>query len=207
MQAKLLRVLQTGELERVGGNDTIRVDVRVLAATRRELDREVQLGRFRDDLYHRLAVARIELPPLRDRHGDVELLARAFWEQMGGDRSELPRTLLRSWGDYAWPGNVRELRNAVIRRLALGEEGEVLAPPATNPAVHRVNAGGDATAAVLALGLPLAEARQRVVADFEARYTRQILDEHDGNVTRAAAAAGVARRHFQRLKSRLDDDD
>jgi DNA-binding NtrC family response regulator len=178
--------------------------VRIIAATRRDLDLEVQRGRFRDDLYHRLAVARIELPPLCERAGDVELLAQHFWQQLGGTLDTLPRDLLRRWEDYTWPGNVRELRNAVARRMALGDLDEMSSDAAaTHPsAVHAVGRAGDGMAAVLALDLPLVEARQRIVDEFEQRYVTRMLELHGGNVTRAAAAAGVGRRHFQRVKGR-----
>lgn len=212
LQPKLLRAIERLTIRRVGGQQARSVDLRILAATRRDLDREVQLGRFRDDLFHRLAVARIELPPLRERAGDVELLARHFWVGLGGDPSTLPDALLRAWADYAWPGNVRELRNAVARRLALGD----LAPSALSSpssegdhshAVHRVAEGGDAIDAVLALDLPLAETRQRVVDELEQRYVNRLLDQHDGNMARAAAAAGVARRHFRRIKAKVAQRD
>jgi DNA-binding NtrC family response regulator len=212
LQPKLLRVIERLQVTRVGGATSIRVDVRVLAATRRDLDREVQLGRFRDDLFHRLAVARIELPPLRERHGDVELLANHYWREYGGDPRTIPRELLRSWEDYAWPGNIRELRNAIARRLALGDLSGMGHPSEFPPplqaresaAVHTVGQRGDAIAAVLALDLPLADARQRVVDEFELRYLERLLELHGGNVTRAAAAAGVTRRSLQRLKARID---
>ena len=207
LQPKLLRVIERRAVKRVGGEHERHVDVRVLAATRRDLDREVQLGRFRDDLFHRLAVARIELPPLRERDGDIALLARHFWVQLGGDPAQLPPSLLAAWQDYAWPGNVRELRNAVARRLALGDLAEL--PGQETPgrsALHRVGPGGDALEAVLALDLPLTEARQRIVNEFEQRYVARMLDLHGGNMARAAAAAGVARRHFRRLKAKTKKD-
>jgi transcriptional regulator of aromatic amino acid metabolism len=115
LQPKLLRALERGEVRRVGSEKAIKVDVRVLAATRRDLDHEVQEGRFRDDLFHRLAVARIELPPLRARKGDVRLLAAHFARELGGDERALGGELLARWDDSPWPGNVRELRNAVAR--------------------------------------------------------------------------------------------
>ena len=121
LQPKLLRVLERGEVQRVGGNAWVKVDVRVLAATRRDLDREVQAGRFRDDLFYRLAVGRIELPPLRRRKGDIAVLAQQFWRAVGGDDRPLPAAVLARFEDYAWPGNVRELRNAVATYLAVGE--------------------------------------------------------------------------------------
>jgi DNA-binding NtrC family response regulator len=204
LQPKLLRVIERLEVTRVGGHTPIAVDVRVIAATRRDLDREVQFGRFRDDLFHRLAVARVELPPLRERVGDVELLARHFWQELGGDPDTLPRSLLRSWANYPWPGNVRELRNAVARRISLGDLGDIpeVSGKAGGGAVHSVGGGGDIIAAVLALDLPLADGRQRLIDEFENRYVTRLLDLHGGDTARAAAAAGVARRHLQRLKAK-----
>jgi len=121
LQPKLLRAIERFEIRRVGGDKWIKVDVRVLAATRRDLDREVQAGRFRDDLFHRLAVARVELPPLRNRIGDITALAIHFWAELGGDPARIPRDVMQKWEDYAWPGNVRELRNTIARQLALGD--------------------------------------------------------------------------------------
>ena len=211
LQPSLLRALERLEVTRVGSSTPRKVDVRVLAATRRDLDRLVQQGRFLEELFHRLAGARIELPPLRDRRGDIALLARHFWSEIGGGPHALPDEVVRKWEDDPWPGNVRELRNAVTRRLALGdllepnEDDEPLLSTlgSTRGAIHTVSPAGDPIAAVLALDLPLADARQRIVEEFENRYVERILAIHDGNVTRAAAAAGVARRHLQRLKARF----
>jgi DNA-binding NtrC family response regulator len=208
LQPRLLRVIERFQIRRVGGREPIRVDVRLLAATRRDLDRMVQQGRFRDDLFHRLAVARLELPPLREREEDIELLARKFWAEGGGDPTSIPADLLREWEEYNWPGNVRELRNAVARRLALGDlapQGPVSRPPAAQEVSRSrgIAAGGDPIAAVLALDLPLGETRQRIVDELERRYVQHVLDAHGGNVTRAAAAAGVARRYFHRLINKV----
>jgi DNA-binding NtrC family response regulator len=199
LQPKLLRAIERGEVRRVGGDRPIRVDVRLLAATRRDLDREVQAGRFRDDLFHRLAVARIELPPLRHRAGDVQVLAKHFWRALGGQVEELPGDLLLRWEDDPWRGNVRELRNTVARRLALGELAQ------TVPAAHGDDPlpdGGDFLEGILRLGLPLIEARQRMIEEFERRYIDHTMDRHGGSVGKAATAAGVAKRHFQRIKAR-----
>jgi DNA-binding NtrC family response regulator len=197
LQPKLLRAIERSEVRRVGGSQTIRVDVRILAATRRDLDHEVQAGRFRDDLFHRLAVTRIELPPLRRRRGDVGPLVRHFVQEQGGEMSALPRDLILRWEDYAWPGNVRELRNAVARQLALGELA--IAP---GPEQREEEDASDPFGAVLTKGLPLIQARQRVIEEFERRYIERALAESQGNVTRAATAAGIARRHFDRLRAR-----
>jgi two-component system, NtrC family, response regulator HydG len=207
LQPKLLRVLERSEVRRVGGESARRVDVRVLAATRRNLDREVQGGRFRDDLFHRLAVTRAVLPPLRRRKGDVALLARAFGR--AGTGTTLPESLLRSWEEYAWPGNVRELRNAVARRMALGElqgwsetvSDDDAAPSSVN--LDAVADGSGVLEGIVSRGLPLNVARQQVLEELERRYVGRVLAEHGGNITRAAEASGIARRQFQRVKRRL----
>jgi DNA-binding NtrC family response regulator len=196
LQPKLLRAIQRGETRRVGGNAFIPSDVRILAATRRDLDREVQEGRFRDDLFFRLAIARLELPPLRRRHGDVALLARAFWEDASGE-GELPYDLLCRWEAYSWPGNVRELRNEVVRRAALGELAEV-----ERSLRERSDPSDDPIADTLARDLPFARAKERVIAEFERRYVERIVKKHGGNVSRAAAASGIAHRYFQILRAR-----
>jgi DNA-binding NtrC family response regulator len=201
LQPKLLRALERGEVRRVGGDRPIKVDVRVLSATRRDLDREVQEGRFRDDLFHRLAVTRIELPPLRERRGDVSALARHFWTSLGG-AGEPPAELLSRWEAWSWPGNVRELRNAVARALALGVED---APP---PVAPTPPPSGNATLLdrLLAARTPYVQARAAILDEFERRYVEQVLADAGGVVTKAAAASGIARRHFQRIRARGKSD-
>ena len=203
LQPKLLRAIERRQIVRVGGRTPQQLDVRVLAATRRDLDREVQVGRFREDLFHRIAVARIELPPLRERQGDVSLLAREFWRELG-ETADVPHELLMRWEDWRWPGNVRELKNAVARRIALGDLAVDAGPSSTRPPEGPSDRlpGRDPVAGILALDLPLAEARHKLLVEFERRYAEHVLSQHGGNVTRAAAAAGVARRHFYRLKGR-----
>jgi two-component system, NtrC family, response regulator HydG len=208
LQPKLLRALERSEVQRVGSNRWTKVDVRIIAATRRDLDREVQAGRFRDDLFFRLAVGRIELPPLRRREGDVLLLAEHFWRAMGagggGDRP-LPRDVAQRFEDYRWPGNVRELHNAVARVLALGDDAarEVTSAPAPGRSTDvSTAAAGDVIEKVLDAGLSLTQAREAVVAEFERRYVERVLARHGGNVARAAEASGIARRYFQILRAR-----
>ncbi|WP_438014150.1 sigma 54-interacting transcriptional regulator [Sorangium sp. So ce315] len=142
LQAKLLRAIQRSEVQRVGSNRWIRVDIRVLAATRRDLEREIQAGRFRDDLFYRLAVARIELPPLRKRHGDVTVLAHHLWRQLAGRGVPFPQGFAERLEDYDWPGNVRELYNAVARRVALGEAAPI---ETTRAGVSAAGAAGPAS--------------------------------------------------------------
>jgi len=198
LQPKLLRVLERQEFRRVGGRDPIKVDVRVIAATHRDLDAEVAARRFREDLLHRLAVARVELPPLRRRRGDVSLLARAFWRNLGGDQRSLPSELLADWESRSWPGNVRQLRNAVAKRHALGALGDFDTGARSAPE----GASSDLIDEILAMRLPLSRAREMLVEAFERKYVQRVLDEHGGNVGRAASAAGLARRYFQLLKAK-----
>ncbi|HTX62471.1 MAG TPA: sigma 54-interacting transcriptional regulator [Acidimicrobiales bacterium] len=207
LQPKLLRAIERSEVRRVGGDRPIRVNVRLLCATRRDLDREVQAGRFRDDLFHRLAVTRIELPPLRRRRGDVPVLAQHFASELGGDKRALSGDVLLRWEEYAWPGNVRELRNTVARHLALRELGALEnrarpstdAPPSTTVAD---GSSGGAMERVLAADLPFSAARQRVIEEFEQLFVERVLARNGGNVARSAEAAGIGRRYLQRLRAR-----
>ena len=218
LQAKLLRAIERSEVKRVGGDRFLKVDVRIIAATRRDLDHEVQAGRFRDDLFYRLAVARLELPPLRKREGDVELLALSFWRSIGG-AGALPRELERRIADYAWPGNVRELYNTVSRYVALGDlsDSEALRTPSfasetkakrapdaslASRALPIGEEADDVIGETIAMELSFPAARRRVVERFERRYLAHVLDKHGGNVAKAAAAAGVARRYFQFVRAR-----
>jgi DNA-binding NtrC family response regulator len=192
LQPKLLRAIERREVRRLGAHAFRRVDVRIIAATRRNLDQEVQEGRFRDDLFHRVAVTRIELPPLRARQGDVELLARHFWEQAGGAPGDFPHSVLERWRTAAWPGNVRELRNAVDRLRALGME-----VPTSSPSV-----AVDTLDVLLSRRLPFGPARDLLLAEFERRYVEDVLEQHEGDPTKAAQASGIGLRYFQKLRAR-----
>jgi DNA-binding NtrC family response regulator len=199
LQPKLLRVLERSELRRVGGDRVIRCDTRVIAATRRDIDRLVQQGSFRDDLFHRLAVGRVELPTLRRRRGDVPLLIEHFCNELGGDPRALPAALLSEWVHREWPGNVRELRNAVARHLAVGDLSRTLdesdAEELDGPAASEFSP-------VLEQRLPFPDARQAVVDAFQRRYLQYMLDANHGNVPKAAHASGIALRYFQLLRAR-----
>jgi transcriptional regulator with GAF, ATPase, and Fis domain len=200
LQPKLLRAVQRSEVRRVGGDKWFPVDVRILAATRRDLDREVQAGRFRDDLFFRLAVARVELPPLRQRRGDIAVLAQHFWKELGGSTTKLPYDLAQRYEAYAWPGNVRELYNAVSRQLALGDVGPTVPWSSEAPTE---SASGDVIEHILQENLPLPRAREKIIEEFERRYVERIVEAHGGNVSRAAAASGIGHRYFQKLRARL----
>jgi transcriptional regulator with GAF, ATPase, and Fis domain len=215
LQSKLLRAVERSEIRRVGTTRWLRLDTRILCATRRDLDHEVQEGRFRDDLLHRLAVGRIELPPLRARTGDVPMLVEHFFKELGADAADLPPAMLARWSEDPWPGNVRELRNAIARHVTLGdlqldeEESELAAgrerhEEASSPGADAGQGGPlDAIDRVLAQNLPLLRSRRLVVSEFERRYIRRVLEAHGGNVLRAAKASGIARRYFQKIRSRL----
>jgi DNA-binding NtrC family response regulator len=175
-----------------------RSDVRIVCATRRDLDRDVASGRFDDDLFFVLAAGRVELPPLREREGDVAHLAKAFWKELGEEKAgELPEDFLPRFEHYPWPGNVRELKSAVLARMTLGELG------ATYRTSEAKEAGLDFLSSVIEEDLPFPAARERVVGEFERRYVERVLARHNGNVTQAARASGVAHRYFQLVRARI----
>jgi DNA-binding NtrC family response regulator len=198
LQTRLLRVLDRKQIRRIGGNQQVDVDVRVIAATNRNLEREVEEGRFRADLFHRLAVVAIRVPPLRARLEDLELLALSFAAGFG--RTSLPEELVARMKTHRWPGNARELRNYVERFCLLGEAG---APSGAAPAAASVSepAPHDPLLDAARSGLPYRQAREKVLAAFTAAYVEDMLARNDDNVSRASRAAGIARRHFHRLKS------
>jgi len=194
-QAKVLRVLQERCFERVGGAKPLRVDVRVVAATHRDLERDVRDGRFREDLYYRLRVVEIELPPLRERLEDVPALAARFLAQLAERLGRPPKLLapdaLARLAAYPWPGNVRELRNAVERAAvlasgdALGAADLALPEPGPEPA------------SAAATTLPFAEAKRLATERFERAYLLTALRAHGGNVSRTAEAIGMVRQSLQ----------
>ncbi len=208
MQPKLLRAIEKLEVRRLGATRATKVDVRLIFATRRDLDREVQMGRFRDDLFHRIVVGRIELPPLRDRDGDVALLARAFARMLGWAESAIPHDVVVRWEDTRWPGNVRELRNAVMQLLELGTThaptavgGDSASPGSSNDEAAKPLS--TLAAEAVASGAPLPLARKRVVDELERCFVEELLRRHGGDIAAAAAASGLARRQFFRIKAKL----
>ncbi|MBK9030251.1 MAG: sigma 54-dependent Fis family transcriptional regulator [Myxococcales bacterium] len=197
LQPQLLRALEKREVRRVGETKPIAVDIRVLAATHRDLRTMVKAGAFREDLFYRLAVVRCDVPPLRARPGDLPTLARYFAESFGRSPWELSPTLLADLARHDWPGNVRELRNVVERALSLG----TLAVDDDLPAAPPVAAG---TAAASAshdgiLELPFKEAKAALVEGFERDYLVHLLARHRGNISRAAHEAGIDRNYIHRL--------
>jgi len=195
MQKKLLRVLQEGEIRRVGGKQTLKVDVRIVAASNRSLRALVAAGSFREDLYYRLNVIRVELPPLRERIEDLPLLAEHFLEEIAQSRGEPVRRLsssaLRALLAHRWPGNVRELKH-VLERTVLLTTGETL--EAEDLILEPIEPPGTPAPPLPATG-NLRQAREAFVRE----YLKQALDASRGVIARAARQAGVSRESFHRM--------
>jgi two-component system nitrogen regulation response regulator GlnG len=198
LQPQLLRALEKREVRRVGETRPIAVDIRVLAATHRDLRAMVKSGGFREDLFYRLAVVRCDVPPLRARPGDLPTLARFFAESFGRSPWELSPALLADLARHDWPGNVRELRNVVERALSLGALGVD-----DELGGHRAAPAATATAAPASheaiLELPFKEAKAALVEGFERDYLVHLLARHKGNISRAALEAGIDRNYIHRL--------
>ena len=205
VQARLLRVLQEGEVRAVGAEGTQHVDVRVIAATHVDLAGEVQRGRFRADLYFRLNVVNVHVPPLRERADDVpSLIAALLLRHAGPNPPTIDGEALEAMTAYGWPGNVRELENALRHALAMRGQGPIglgdlptAIAAARRPAVMPLGSGP----IPLDVDAPLTEAKRRAVAEFEKAYLLRVL-EQAGSITAAARAAGVDRTNFRRLLQR-----
>ncbi|MGZ6123468.1 MAG: sigma 54-interacting transcriptional regulator, partial [Myxococcales bacterium] len=210
IQGQLLRVLQEGEIRRVGESAPVKVDTRVVAATNKDLAEAVKAGRFREDLFYRLNVVTIRIPPLRERREDIPLLAEHFASRHAGDRGASvtteARVALLLWD---WPGNVRELDNAVARALALNPGGTILPEDLPEPVRQRWEARSGAPAKppssitpppAVALPDPLT-ADHPTLETLERRYAERILKEQGGNKTRAAEVLGIDRKTLSRLLS------
>ncbi len=199
-QAKLLRALQERVIERVGGTGTIEVDARILAATNRDLEQEVRAGRFREDLYYRIHVVPLEMPPLRDRREDVRLLAELFLKRARERAAQGPLRIARetqlALERYGWPGNVRELENVIERAVTL-TDGEILELADLPEALMRETRTDDLRERLRGGRLSLEDA----VASFEQEALREALEQAGWNQTRAADALGVTRRL---LKIKMD---
>jgi DNA-binding NtrC family response regulator len=195
MQAKLLRVLEEGEIERVGGSGTIRVNVRVVVATHRNLEQQVRDGRFREDLYHRIFVFPITLPPLRDRKGDVAVLLQHFGRHVcevnGWKSKPFTAAAVEALDRHPWPGNVRELRNLVERLLLLADE--------------EVDEQTVRSAIPSAAG-PRAGTLSAQVDEFERQAIRAEIDRARQNLTEAARALGLERSHLYKKCAQLGID-
>jgi two-component system response regulator GlrR len=199
LQTRLLRAVEQRTIRRVGGGRDLALDLRIIAATNRCLEEEINRGAFRADLYYRLSVVQVRMPPLRERPDDLEPLARLLLDELGAaGRVTLDPALGDQLRGYAWPGNVRELRNH-LRRLALGA-AEALGPPSASVA-------GDASAAepapasslALDLGVSFKDAKEQAVGRFERAYLEALLRQAAGNISQAARLAQTDRTYLSRL--------
>jgi transcriptional regulator with GAF, ATPase, and Fis domain len=213
LQPKLLGVLERRQVRRLGGNAPINVDVRIVAATNRDLAKEMNRGTFREDLYYRLAVLRVHVPPLRERLEDIPLLVEHFLSMLpGGDAVRLRPETIDKLRNHHYPGNVRELRNLIERSVVLAQSGgfDEEAPWAQLQTPVPVSSGGAAAApndpgdmsVHIDVDVPFKQAKQRMVGDFERRYLAQLMDKYDGNVSRAARAAGLDRMTVHKMLTR-----
>jgi two-component system NtrC family response regulator len=195
LQVKILRALQEREIERVGGKKTIALDVRIVAATNRNLEEEIELGNFRADLFYRLSVITVQLPPLRERGKDIELLSKYFLQKFA---TEFKRRVLdfsaaskEQMMKYAWPGNIRELENRVKRAVLLSR-GAIILPEDLN-----LQSGGNGK---------VRESLKDQVAEFESERIREALYRNAGNISRAAKDLGVNRTTFYDMINRYGID-
>lgn len=206
LQAKLLRAIQEREIRRVGGTHQVRIDVRILSATNRDLRTLVAAGQFRDDLFYRIDVIDIMLPPLRERASDIVLLAQRFLERFRGSGETAPRGLesdaIAALEAYRWPGNVRELQNVIERACALTEgpaislrdlPEKIRSPQSATQSEQAEVAGTNGAE------LSFKQAKAKWIEELEARYIREILNRFHGNVSQAARAAQMDRTTFHRL--------
>src|SRR5207302_2890961 len=198
VQAKLLRALEERRIERLGGDESIPVDVRIVSATHRALEEEIERGNFRADLFYRLQVVTIDIAPLRERREDIPALAAAFARDAAG-RHGLPerpigREALKKVMEYRWPGNVRELRNAIERAAIMSEGDELNALDIDAPASQSTAAVSIDASTNGGLVVPYTSDFRDDRREFERRYIARCLEESGGNVTRAASLLGMHRQ-------------
>jgi DNA-binding NtrC family response regulator len=197
VQAKLLRVLQTGRFERLGGTQTLDVDVRIVAATNKRVEDEVKAGRFRADLFYRLNVIRIDVPPLRERKDDIPLLAAHFLNRLRSRSvppvNQIDPSAMQALFDHRWPGNVRELENAIHAAVAMAE-GSVIHRAALPASIA---SGAPRTAipeSPIDIERPLRDVTDELLRRVECAYFAQLLARYNGNVARCARHSGLSRR-------------
>ena len=209
MQAKLLRVLQSGTFERVGGTETLKVDVRIVAASNKRLEDEVKAGRFRSDLFYRLNVIRVELPPLRDRAEDIPILAMHFLDKLRPMSTppvtDIDSEAMQAMLDHAWPGNVRELENAIKSAVALADGSVVrrdLLPATVAPRAGRPSPAQS----LIDIERPLPDLTTDLIGQVEREYFVRLLAHFKGNVARCAKHSGLSRRSVTQKLQRYDLD-
>ena len=198
IQAKLLRVLQEREFMRVGGTDTITTDIRLIAATNKNLDRCMQEGTFREDLYYRLNVVSIHLPPLRERRDDILPLAQFFLrrynKKIQKEIHEIPRDVMNVLIGYDWPGNVRELENVIERIVVLSTDNFITLSHLPGKLLEAHIDSGPVFS-----GVSYKKAKQQVVDSFSKEFVERLLQMSEGNISQAAKQAKLDRANFRRL--------
>jgi DNA-binding NtrC family response regulator len=206
LQPSLLGALERRRIRRVGGKRDIPIDIRIVAATHRDLPRAINKGRFREDLYYRLAVVKTKVPPLRERLEDVPMLVTHFLEQMpGGDRVRLKQRTIDNLCRHDYPGNVRELRNLIERAVIMSDSGNTQTMAASLPSTPAPAADAPASAnknllqVLVDTTVPYKRAKGDMVEEFEKRYLSKLIKEHDGNVSAAARATGLDRMTVHKM--------
>jgi DNA-binding NtrC family response regulator len=202
MQGKLLRVLEDGSFRRVGGEQLITVDVRVLAATNKSLEQEVEEGRFRQDLYYRLNVITIEIPPLRRHKDDIYELVNYFISTFpNAEKSaiQFSKSALQKLEKFHWPGNIRELKNVVYRALAMSSGNEI---QSTDVLFHTNHISSPQIFQDV-LSMPYSQARDHIITEFKKYYLRELLNRHCWNIAQAAQEAGLPRPSLHRMMKDL----
>jgi len=206
LQSKLLRALEERQVRRLGSTAFQSVNIRIVAATNMELDAAIRGGPFRQDLFYRLNVVHLGLPPLRERAGDTQLLMQTFLaefaELQGNTPPQVTPDAWTALESHPWPGNVREVRNLAHRLIVFDDDGVISVSDLPDSIRGWGGTGLDADTSPV---LPYNEARDQALTAFRTEYSRRLLDENEGNVTRAAAAAGVSRRTFHRWLAETAD--
>jgi transcriptional regulator with GAF, ATPase, and Fis domain len=206
LQAKLLRVLEESEVRPVGGTRVRRINMRVIAATNRDLEARVREGTFRKDLYYRLAVVSIRVPPLRERREDIPVIARQLLSQlaqsMGKAQCHFDEAAVGVLVSYSWPGNGRELRNVVERMVMLATD-DIIRARDVRSMLPQSEAESLASVDPSLTILPYMEAKERALEEFTKSYLRVKLAQHGGVITKAAEESGIPRQHFSLLMKRF----
>jgi transcriptional regulator with PAS, ATPase and Fis domain len=205
LQAKLLRVLEESEVRPVGGTKSKRVDLRIIAATNQSLEERVRHGTFRKDLYYRLAVVAIHVPPLRERTEDIPVIARQLLDRLGREMGKpgchFDQAAIDALLQYGWPGNVRELRNVIERAVMLMTDDTITATSIGRLLSSLSQTTVDQNETDYA-SLPYMEAKEQAIADFTTAYLRKKLAKYSGVITKAAESSGIPRQHFSSLMKR-----
>lgn len=206
LQPKLLRALEKKEIKHVGSNERIPVDCRIIAATNRKLENEVRAGNFREDLYYRLAVIQVEIPPLRKRIEDIPFLINNFLDEFAarndGKRFRISYETMEKLKSYPWPGNVRELKNFIERSVILSDSEQIGQFISGN--IDPIREIASESGAVFRYDLPFKDAKERLLKDFESRYFERVLEQTGGNISKAAKLSGIHRKSLEYILKKIE---